>query len=117
MVTVLGGGAKNGLLKWAELCDFFFFPIEFYSISKVYSLFLQHMMFCQILINEGTMISLEAVIKGTTITHLILMPSLEEIEKMDFSILILMTCLRRMTYLVIVLVIHQKVSQGQSTNT
>jgi hypothetical protein len=25
MVTVLGGGAKNGFIKWAEFRDFFFF--------------------------------------------------------------------------------------------
>jgi hypothetical protein len=29
MVTVLGGGAKNRLIKWVELHNFF--PIEFYS--------------------------------------------------------------------------------------
>jgi hypothetical protein len=35
MVTVLGGGAKSRLIKWAELRNFFFFfPIEFYRINN-----------------------------------------------------------------------------------
>jgi hypothetical protein len=40
MVTVLGGGAKNGLIKWAEVRDFFFFfPMEFYSKKAFLHLF------------------------------------------------------------------------------
>jgi hypothetical protein len=32
---VLGGGVKNGLIKWAELHDFFFFfPIQWYRLKE-----------------------------------------------------------------------------------